>query len=344
MTLPDELDGGVDVHAHWFGTDLTVPQRYVDPRWPRLAVDSAERGRILLGDRRFRDVRASLWDVDARVADLDRCGIDVQVISPVPVTFPYWADRGSAVHYARTTNASIARAVDGAGGRLAGLGTLPLPHVPDAVTELTTLMTHSPLLGVEIGARVGDLELDDPALLPFFEAAESLDALVLIHPADGGGGSVRRGGPVYSFGLGMHVDTGLAATALVFGGVLDRFPRLRVVLAHGCGSYAWSYPRLRRGAELFGGTAGGARLDELTASLYVDSLVLDPEHLRLLEHRFGPDRVLLGTDHPFFPDVTAGARDFVTGAEKTGALAPGGAHRIFAANGRALLDRTTAQR
>jgi aminocarboxymuconate-semialdehyde decarboxylase len=342
MTSPEERVGGVDVHAHWFGTDLAVPQRYDDPRWPRLVVDSSERGRILLGDRHFRDVRATLWDVDTRIADLDRSGIDVQVISPVPITFPYWADREGAGYYARAANASIAGAVDRSDGRLAGLGTLPLPHVVDAVAELTTLMTDSPLRGVEVGARIGDLELDDPRLLPFFEAAESLGAIVLVHPADGGGGSVRRGGPLYDFGLGMHTDTGLAATALVFGGVLERFPRLQVVLAHGCGSYAWSYPRLRRGAELFGGTAGGVRLDELTASLYVDSLVLDPEHLRLLEHRFGPERVLLGTDHPFFPDVTEGVRELLVGAETSGALGRGGAQRVFAANGRALLDQATA--
>ncbi len=337
QTQAEGLTGGVDVHAHWFGTDLVVPPRHRDARWPRLAVDSPEHGRLLLGDRHFRDVRATLWDVDRRIADLDRAGIAVQLLSPVPVTFPYWAGRDSALVYARATNASIAAAVERGGGRLAGLGTVPLPHVGEAVAELERLMTSTPLLGVEIGARIGGHELDDPSLLPFFEAAEAMRAVVLVHPADGGGGSIRRGGQPYDFGLGMHTDTALAATALVFGGVLDRFPGSRVVLAHGCGGYAWSYPRLRLGAELFG-SVPPTRLDELTSSLYVDSLVLDPEHLRLLEQRFGPSRVLLGTDHPFFPQVTADARAFLNQAEAIGALGAGGAARVFTANGRALLE------
>lgn len=336
-TLSDVLVDGFDVHAHWFGRDVAAAGEHADPRWPHLVVTSDETGRLMLGDRVFREVRRALWDVDSRIADLDRAGIATQLVSPVPVTFAYWADRRSAVHYARAMNDSIANAVAAGGGRLEGLAAVPLPHVRDAIDELERVMLGPhPLRGVEIGARVAGKELDDPELLPFFEAAEQLGALVFVHPADGGGGCVRRPGQPYDFGLGMHTDTALAATALVFGGVLDRVPALRVVLAHGCGSYAWSYPRLRLGAELFG-SATPQRLDELTASLYVDTLVLDPEHLRLLEHRFGPTRILLGTDHPFFPEDTPRARDLLTEAEARGALGVGGAARVFGANGRALL-------
>ncbi|MCW2816063.1 MAG: hypothetical protein JWN84_3518 [Nocardioides sp.] len=332
-----ELTDGFDVHAHWFGTDLAVAQEHADPRWPRLVVDSADRGRLLRGDEHFRDVRASLWDVGARLADLDAAGVRTQVISPVPVTFPYWATRPRAAAYAERTNASISAAVAAGGGRLLGLGTLPLPHVADAVRALDDLMTGpQPAVGFEVGARVGDLDLDDPRLLPVWEAAEHLGAVVLVHPADGGGGTVRRGGQPYDFGLGMLTDTALAAGALVFGGVLDRFPGLRVVLAHGCGSFAWAYPRMRLGAEVFQ-QADGPRLDELTGSLWADTLVIDPEHLRLLGHRFGADRVVLGTDHPFFPAITSGARSFLARAEASGALPDGGAQAVFSANGRSLV-------
>lgn len=333
---PDALTGGFDVHAHWFGTDLVAPG-HTDPRWPRLVVDDDLHGRLVLGERTFREVRSSLWDVGRRCADLDATGIATQLISPVPVTFPYWADRGPAVAYAEASNASIATAVAGSGGRLRGLANLPLPHVPDAARVLEEVMTGDvPLAGFEIGARVRGMELDDPRLLPLFEAAAGLNAVVLVHPADGGGGTVRRGGQPYDFGLGMVTDTALAAGALVFGGVLKRFPTLRVVLAHGCGGFAWSYPRMRLGAELFQGADVGA-LDELIRSLWVDSLVLDPEHLRLLVHRFGSERVVLGTDHPFFPAVTGGAREFLIGAELGGALPPAGAQQVFARNGRSLL-------
>lgn len=334
-----ELTGGVDLHAHWMGADVFGATE-VAGGWPRLEVDSAERGRILIGDRPFRDVRPSLWDIDARLMDLDAAGLELQVISPVPVTFPYVDDAGAATAYAEATNASIARAVAASRGRLAGLGTVPLPHADGAVAVLEALMAGpEPLVGVEIGARVGRLELDDPQLRPFFEAAEALGALVFVHPSDGGTGTVRRSGQPYDFGLGMHTDTALAAGALVFGGVLERYPGLRVVLAHGCGGFAWSYPRLRLGAELLQGHSPGA-IDERVRSLYVDSLVLDAEHLRLLVHRFGADRIVLGTDHPFFPDLTGGARDMLAGAEVDRVLGAGVAQRVFRANGLDLLRRS----
>lgn len=336
---PDELRDGFDVHAHWLGVDQTVLPSYADARWPTLVVDEADRGRLLLGDRTFREVRGSLWDVPTRLADMDAAGIGTQVISPVPVAFPYWASAAAATAYAEVTNASIRAALARAGGRLLGLLNLPLPHVQESVGMLEEAMRADPrMLGFEIGARVGEMELDDPRLLPVFEAAQDLGAVVFVHPGDGGGGTLRRGGQPYDFGLGMPTDTALAAGALVFGGVLERFPALRVVLAHGCGGFAWSYPRMRLGAEIFS-AADGPRLDELVGSLWVDSLVLDPEHLRLLAHRFGADRVLLGTDHPFFPSLTARCREVLAEAEATGALAPGGALRVFADNGRALVQR-----
>lgn len=337
------MRGGVDLHAHWLGADVLGAGEAPGP-WPHLVVDDDGSGRIVRDGRTFRAVRPSLWDVPSRLRDLDAAGIELQVISPVPVTFPYAGDVGEATAYATAMNRSIATAVRHGRGRLAGLGTVPLAHPGAAVDVLAAVMSGpEPLCGVEIGTRPGGRELDDPALLPFFEAAEALGALVFVHPSDGGADVVRRGGQPYDFGLGMHADTALAAGALVLGGVLERFPDLLVLLAHGCGGFAWSYPRLRLGAELFDGAAVH-EADERVRSLHVDTLVLDPEHLRLLVHRFGIDRVVLGTDHPFFPALTSDARGFLTGAEHDGALPAGGAERVFRDNGRDLLARRAAPR
>ena len=146
-------------------------------------------------------------------------------------------------------------------------------------------------------------ELDDPSLRPFFAAAAALDMPLFVHPTDGAGAIRRRGQP-YEFGLAMLTDTAMAATALVFGGVLAEFPTLRVCLAHGCGTFAWSYPRLARGATM--GAAPGtpldlSRTDELVRVLWVDSLVFDAAHLPLLVERFGADHIVLGSDYPFYP-------------------------------------------
>ena len=109
------------------------------------------------------------------------------------------------------------------------------------------LVSELGLAGVEIGAQIDGRELDDQCLVPLFDAAEELDCIVFVHPMGGGQGTLRRDGQPYDFGLGMLTDTALAAAALVFGGVLERHPKLRVVMAHGCGTFPWALPRLAQG-------------------------------------------------------------------------------------------------
>lgn len=327
---------GVDTHAHYFGLDLADALRGVDdPRWPVLVPDGDDGGSLMLDNRPFRAVRSVLWDVDRRVGELDAAGIGCQLISPVPVMLAYWADARVGAMCARATNDSIAAAVERSRGRLAGLGTVPLPHVDLAIDELRRAVEDLGLAGVEIGTRIAGEDLDSPRLAPFFQAAESLDAALFVHPTEGGGGVVRREGQPYDFGLGMITDTALAATALVFGGVLERFPALRVALAHGCGTFPWAYPRLSLGARIWHG-ADPARLDQLVQSLWVDSLVFDPEHLRLLVHRFGSDHVMLGTDYPFVAGQLDGARSFLASAQSLGAVDADDVWRIHAMNGLAF--------
>ena len=112
----------------------------------------------------------------------------------------------------------------------------------------------------------------------------------------------------------MHTDTALAAAALVYGGVLDRFAGLRVALSHGCGSFAWTHPRLKYMAIMTSDDPNeGRRLDELVRHLWVDALVFDPLVVEILVERFGSDHIMYGTDHPFLPDGLQGARAVLAG-------------------------------
>ncbi|KQZ75675.1 amidohydrolase family protein [Nocardioides sp. Root151] len=333
---------GVDIHAHHFGADLAAAGLPDDPRWPRLVTHGDGAGQIMLGDRVFRQVHAPLWDTAQRIAELDAAGIGVQLISPTPVMLAYWADAEPADAYARATNDSVASAVGESGGRLAGLGTVPLPYVDRAVAELRRCVADLGLVGVQIGSRIAGMELDDPVLRPFFRAADELDAVVFVHPTDGGGGVIRRGGQPYDFGLGMTTDTAIAASALVFGGVLRECVDLRVVLAHGCGTFAWAWPRLRLGAGIFTDAAPDEH-DDLVGRLWVDSLVFDPEHLRLLTERFGAGHVVLGTDYPFVAGQLDGARRFLASAVDRGALTGTQAAGVLGGNGRELLRTRTRQ-
>lgn len=320
----------VDVHAHHLGVDAgeDLPRR--DPAAPRLVIDGPSGGRIMRGAETFRTVEPALWDVGRRLAEMDRAGISHQVISPVPVVMEHASAPGTDPAYARSTNDSIARACGGASGRLIGLGCLPLDDLDEAIVELRRCREIG-LRGVEVGTRVGNLDLDAPELDLFWNACDTTGSTVFVHPVLGGREVVRRAGAPYDLGLGMLTDTAIAASSLVFGGVLAKYEGLRVVLAHGCGTFPWAYPRLRVAAGL---AAGGdpAEWDRLTSRLFADTLVFDDEHLRLLVHRFGAERLVLGTDAPFFPDQMAKSMRSVREARRTGALPDHADHAFLARN------------
>jgi len=323
--------------------------RFGDGRWPRLVVTGAATGEIRRGGELFRPVRRPCFAADARLEEMDAVGLSTQVISPVPVTLTYWAEPDRALAYARHQNDRLAEAAAGSSGRLVAFGTVPLQDTDLAVGELERMVGDLGLPGVEIGTvlrtAAGEVELDSPALAPFFAAAEDLGARLFVHPVDGAGLS-RCDGPLRSFGVGMLTDTALAATALVFGGVLADHPRLRICLAHGGGTFPWVYPRLRF-RHLLGRPADeserlGAELDGLVRRLFVDSLVFDEAHLGLLAHRFGAAHVAYGTDYPFLPSEAVGETDIFGRAGRDGHCT---AHEVgeMRAGGRRFLSEGDGQ-
>lgn len=329
--------GVVDTHSHFFPLGLTAPATGADPRWPVLRPDPRDpaTGSIHQGDALFRTVNSQLWDVADRLAMMDRFGIEQQLISPVPVMLTTWADPGPAAAFAREVNDGIAAAVAASSGRLVGLAGVPLQDVGAAITELERAVTQLGLAGVEIGTHVEDRDLDDPELAPFFAAAAELNATIFVHPMDGGTGAVRRAGQPYDFGLGMLTDTALAATALLTGGVLDRDPDLRMGFAHGCGTLAWSAPRLSLALSIWGDSGRSAAFDDLLRHLWVDTLVLDSAHLPLLLHRFGADHVMVGTDAPFIPGQLTGLGNLLAGGVRHG-IPRSDIDAVATANGRAF--------
>ncbi len=299
-TAGDGPTGGLaDAHAHVFPSGLEeILPKPLAAAVPRLTT-GPDGGRILRGDAVFRTVRPALWNVTARLAELDAVGIDRQLVSPVPVMLDVPASTGG-VTWARAVNSGVAAHVAAAGGRLAGLGMLPWDDVDAAVAECDRLAAVG-LAGVEVGTRVQGADLDDERFAPVLDAVADRGLVLFVHPLEGGAGSIRRAGQPFDFGLGMLTDTAIAATALVMGGVLERRPRLRVLLAHGCGTFTWAAPRLRLIGPASALPVDPATFDTLVRRLWVDTLVFDADHVALLARRFGADHVMVGTDHPFIP-------------------------------------------
>jgi aminocarboxymuconate-semialdehyde decarboxylase len=333
----------VDLHTHLFPTGMAdLAAETADDRWPSLVVGDGGPGRIMQGSSVFRPVAPTCWDPAARVASMDAAGVDVQILSPVPVTLTTWAAPDLAARFARRQNDRLAEVAASAPDRFRWMGSVPLQDPALAVAEMERACALG-MAGVEIGTEVAGRELDDPRFRTFFEAAEDLAVPLFVHPTDGG--AIRSSGAPYSFGLGMLTDTALAACALVFGGVLDAYPRLRVALSHGCGTLPWSWPRLRRGAMI--GPQGRSpgdlgHLDSLVRRLWVDSLVFDAGHLPLLFSRFGADHVVLGSDFPFYPPTFGAATDVLDDGVRFGTCTAEEAASIRGRNGLRFLDPSSS--
>jgi aminocarboxymuconate-semialdehyde decarboxylase len=292
----------VDVHTHILPPGWPdLRRRYGYGGFVQLEQTGPGCGRMTIDGRPFREVHDTCWDPRRRLEDCDRHGVGVQVLSTVPVMFSYWAKPQDTHDLARLLNDHVAEVVRQFPRRFVGLGTLPMQGPDLAVRELERCVGELGLSGVEIGTHVNDWNLDHPALFPVLERAEQLGAAVFVHPWDVLG-KERLAEHCLVWLVGMPAETSQAICALIFGGVLDRLPRLRLCFAHGGGAFPGTLGRIERGYRARPDlcavrNARGPR--EYVSRLYFDSLVHDAEVLRLLLGQAGAARVALGTDYPF---------------------------------------------
>jgi aminocarboxymuconate-semialdehyde decarboxylase len=255
----------------------------------------------MTGEQFFRDVDDRSWSPARRIEDMDRLGIDRQILSPPPVMFCYWAEPKAGQAFARMQNESVAALVARHPARFSGMATVPLQDTALAIAELRDARERLELAAVEIGTCPGGRDFDDPELYPFFEACRDLDVAVFVHPATPLIGQERLTRYYFPLIVGNPLETALAISKLIFGGVLERLPDLRICFAHGGGAFPFTLARLDHGwASRPEGRAAIPRPPrEYARRLYVDSLTLAASNLRFLVQEFGAEHVVMGSDYPF---------------------------------------------
>ena len=318
-----------DLHAHCVVPAVWALVEGQDGRQAEAERQAAGMGpaSAALNARLAREWGPQLIDPAARLAAMDRMGLDVQVVSPAPTEYHYWADPALAGEVCRALNEGVADHVAAAPDRLVGLGMIALQHPDLAAEQLTAAVRDLGLRGAMISTHVEGTDLSHDRLTPVWAAAEAVGAVLFLHPW--GCSLDERLDRSYLYNVvGNPTETTLALSHLIFGGVLDRHPGLRICAAHG-GGYLPYYPgRADHAHRVREDSRTCARPpSEYLHELWFDSVVHDPVTLRHLIDRVGPGQVVLGTDFPFdmglddplglldaVPDLTPEERDAVAGA------------------------------
>jgi aminocarboxymuconate-semialdehyde decarboxylase len=307
----------IDLHTHILPRDWPdLDAKYGYSGFVRLDHYQPCCARMIIGDRVFREITDNVWDPKRRIEEMDSASVSMQVLSTVPVMFSYWAKPNDTLDLSRLLNDRIAEVVRGNPDRFVGLGTIPLQEVDLAAQELERCVSEIGLRGVEIGTHVdpnehchgsGCRNLDHPSLDVVWKTAEQLNAAVFVHPWDMMG---KERMPKYwlPWLVGMPAETCLAICSMIFGGVFERFPKLRVAFAHGGGAFPFTIGRIEHAfyvrpdlVAIDNKTNPRSYLatDKTPARFYVDSLVHDANALKVLLKLFGAQRVALGSDYPF---------------------------------------------
>lgn len=292
----------IDIHTHILPKNWPdLKERYGYGGFVQLEHHKCDCARMMVDGKFFREVQENCWSPEVRMKDCDHHGVHVQVLSTVPIMFNYWAKPEDTLDLSRFLNDHIAEVVERYPTRFVGLGTLPMQSPKLAIQELERCVKELGLAGVQIGSHINDWNLSDENLFDVFAAAEELGAAVFVHPWDMVG-KEKMQKYWMPWLVGMPAESSLAICSMIFGGVLERLPNLRIAFAHGGGSFPATLGRIEHAYEV---RPDLMRVDnphhprKYLEQIYLDTLVHDPKMLKYLVDLMGPHKLALGTDYPF---------------------------------------------
>lgn len=333
----------IDVHAHILTEEtIRLLQREAPKVGPKLSEIGEQFATLDVAGNVYRHFPRGGWDLERRLQDMAASKVDVQVLSVCPQTFVYAQPPALAAAFARIQNEQLAKLAKARPDRFLAIATLPMQAPKQAADELRHAVRVLGLRGAQIGSNVAGKNLDDPELEPVWATAAELDAFILLHPINVAGADRLSS---YYLGnlIGNPLDTTIAAACLVFSGVLERHPSLKICLAHGGGFVPYQAGRFVHGWHV---RAEPKRKLEKppTDSLkrfYFDTIVHSKEVLAFLVGNAGADRVLLGSDYPFdmgAPEGVSQVRGLSISAAEQSAILGGRARALLGAAG----DKTRA--
>jgi aminocarboxymuconate-semialdehyde decarboxylase len=256
---------------------------------------------MMKGDKLFREVEDNCFHAGTRISEMDHTGVHVQVLSTIPVLFNYWAKPEDALETSRFLNDHIADTVAKNPNRFIGIGTVPMQSVDHAIQEMERCVKELKMPGLEIGSNIDGLNLSDISLFPFYEAAEKLGCALFVHPWEMMGENQMQKYWL-PWLVGMPAETSRAICSMIFGGVFEKFPKLRVAFAHGGGSFPFTIGRIQHGFEV---RPDLVAIDnpfspkKYLGKFWVDSLVHDAKAMQYLIEVMSEDHICLGSDYPF---------------------------------------------
>src|SRR4051812_31984739 len=289
----------IDIHTHILPPELPrYREKYGYGGFLQIEHKGSCKARMYRDDESFtRDIDPNCWDAAVRIPECDRDHVATQVLSTVPSLFSYFAKPEHGLDLCKGLNDHLAKVVSGNPKRFTALGTVPLQDPKLAIRELERCVKELGFPGIEVGTHVNQWNWNAPELFPFLEAAEELGACLFVHPWDMIGQD-RMQKYWLPWLVSMPMEVSLAICSMIFGGVFERLPGLRVAFAHGGGAFPGTFGRIQRGFE---GRPDLCAVDnakpprDYLGRFWVDSGVHDEHALKLILSLFGEERVALGS-------------------------------------------------
>ena len=256
---------------------------------------------MMKGDKLFREVEPNCFDAEVRMKEMDETDVNMQVLSTIPVLFNYWAKPKDGLETSRFFNDHIADTVSKNDKRFLGIGTVPLQDIDFAIQEMERCIIELKMPGLQIGSNINGENLGDKKFFPFYKRAEELSCALFVHPWEMMG-ETKMQKYWLPWLVGMPAETSRAICSLIFGGVLEAFPKLRIAFAHGGGSFPLTIGRIEHGYNVrpdLVAVDNAINPRDYIEKFWIDSLVHDPHAMKYIVDVMGEDKICLGSDYPF---------------------------------------------